>query len=46
MKKSKNNTLIKWFTIFLIIIFLIWAIGSGIVVFTWPVSQNKTQTSK
>ena len=31
MKKEKNNTLVKWFTIFLIVVFVIWMVWTGIV---------------
>jgi len=42
MKKNKDNTFMKVFTIILIVVFLIWAIWSWVIVFTWTSSNQET----
>jgi len=45
MKKSKKNNVIKWFTIILIIVFLIVTFGSWFVMLFWNSWNNRKTNS-
>jgi len=40
MKKT-TNSFMKWFTIILIIVFLLWTLGTWILVLSWPSNTNQ-----
>jgi len=43
-KENKKNTFIKWFTIFLILVFLAWTLWTWVLVLSWPSNQNQETT--
>ena len=44
--KKKENTVMKWFTIFLIVVFLIWTFGTGAMVVLWGSNNQKIESNK